>query len=223
MKKQQGINRPKSILYRVVMAIMAACVPIAAYFCDLIYYVMKSDLLAALAKLQGNTQDTGETEDWLSLHKVVTDFLPFLKGGTFDGAKLQNVIAPIRGALIAFAVLFVLAVVIAVVIFFFSCFSRGKLVPLCIAGGGLLSMIGMRIAFSYVAGPLLDGTVSLSNLIGSGLLSSLISMVATLSIFQLSTGYFLMLFLYIGMIMWAGANLLVDAGEKAQKKPQKVY
>lgn len=223
MKKQQGINRPKSILYRVVMAIMAVCVPVAAYFCNFIYYVTKSDLFAFLAKLQGNTQDTGETEDWLSLHKVVTDFLPFLKGGTFDGAKLQNAIAPIRGALIAFAVFFVLAVVIAVVIFFFSCFSRGKLVPLCIAGGGLLSMIGLRIAFSYVAGPLLDGTVSLSNLIGSGLLSSLISMVATLSIFQLSTGYFLMLFLYIGMIMWAGANLLVDAGEKAQKKPQKVY
>lgn len=223
MKKQQGIKQPKSILYRVVMAIMAVCVPIAAYFCDFIYYVTKSDLFALLAKLQGNTQDVGETEDSWSLHRAVTELLPTLKGGTFDGAKLQNVIAPIRAALIAFAVFFVLAVVIAVVIFFFSCFSRGKLVPLCIAGGGLLSMIGLRIAFSYVAGPLLDGTVSLSNLIGSGLLSSLISMVATLSIFQLSTGYFLMLFLYIGMIMWAGANLLVDAGEKAKKKPQKVY
>ena len=223
MKKQQGINRPKSILYRVIMAIMAVCVPVAAYFCDLIYYVTKSDLFALLAKLQGNTQDVGEPEDSWSLHRVVTELLPTFKGGTFDGAKLQNVIAPIRGALIAFAVFFVLAVVIAVVIFFFSCFSRGKLVPLCIAGGGLLSMIGLRIAFSYVAGPLLDGTVSLSNLTGSGLLSSLLSMVATLSIFQLSTGYFLMLFLYIGMIMWAGANLLVDAGEKAQKKPQKVY
>ena len=223
MKKQQGIKQPKNILYRVVMAIMAACVPVAAYFCDFIYYVTKSDLFALLAKLQGNTQDVGETEDSWSLHRAVTELLPTFKGGTFDSGKLQNAIAPIRGALIAFAVFFVLAVVIAVVIFFFSCFSRGKLVPLCIAGGGLLSMIGLRIAFSYIAGPLLDGTVSLSNLTGSGLLSSLLSMVATLSIFQLSTGYFLMLFLYIGMIMWAGANLLVDAGEKAQKKPQKVY
>lgn len=222
MKKQQGIKQPKNILYRVVMAIMAACVPVAAYFCDYIHYVVRSGLFTFLAKLQGNTENP--TEDWWSLRRAVKELLPVLKDGKLDGANIQNAIAPIRAALIAFAVFFVLAVVIAVVIFFFSCFSRGKLVPLCIAGGGLLSMIGLRISFSYVARSLTDGTVSLSSFIGGDdTLSSLASLVLALSSFQLSTGYFLMLFLYMGMIMWASANLLVDAGEKAQQKPKKVH
>lgn len=222
MKEKNGVKQPKSIVYRIVMAILAACVPVAAYFCNYIYFVFQSDLFTLLSQLNGDATDTGETYDVWSLHRAVTELLPFMERGSLNSETLQTAIAPIRGALIAFVVFFVLAVVLALVIFFFSCFSRKKLVPLCIACGGLLSMIGLRIAFSYVAGPLLDGTVSLGDFFSNAIASFAISMVAKLTIFQLSTGYFLMLFLFFGMIVWAGANLVVDAGEKAPKAPKKV-
>lgn len=222
MKDNKGLKQPKNIVYRVVMAIMAVCVPIAAYFCNYIYYVTQSDLFVLLSQLKGDTQDTGETEDMWSLHRVVKELLPLLKDSSLGGEAVQNAIAPIRSALIAFVVFFALALVLALVVFFFSCFSRKMLVPLCIAGGGLLSMIGLRISFSYIAGPLLDGTVSLGDFFSNTIASFAVSMVAKLTIFQLSTGYFIMLFLFLGMVLWAGSNMLVEAGEKPPKAPKKV-
>ena len=46
----------------------------------------------------------------------------------------------------------------------------------------------------------------------------LMPMVATISELRLSTGFFIMLFLFIAMILWALANKLIEAGDKPPKQ-----
>lgn len=214
-------NKPgiasKDPLYRIIMAIMALCVPIAAYFCNYFYYVLQSDVFKLLAQLQGNTADTGDTYDFVSFNKIVQDYLPMLDGKSEDVTALLEPLAPLKSALISFAVFFALAVVLALVVFFFSCFSKKKLAPLCISVSGVLAMIGVRVSFHYISAPLLDGTVSLSSFFENPIITAVLPFVARLSEFNLTTGFFLMLFLFIAMALWAGANMLIALGDKPQK------
>lgn len=214
MAKVKQNKESKDILYRLVMAILAVCVPVAAYFCDYVYYVVQSDVFKFLAQLQGNTADTGETYDSVSIHQFVQDYLP-LFGQNADGAtEIEEVLAPIKPAMISFAVFFVLAIILAVVLFFFSCFSKKKIVPICLSVGGLLSMIGVRISFKYIAAPFLDGTINLGSFFSNAIVSAILPYLASVSELRLTTGYFIMLFLFIAMALWAGANKLIELGEK---------
>ena len=220
-EKKAGKNTgSKDILYRLVMAVLAACVPVAAYFCDYIYFLTQSTLFQLLAQWQGNTSDTGETYGSFSLHNIVQEILPLVQGNADDAASLGEALAPLKTPAIFVAIFFALAVVIAVVLFFFSCFSKKKTVPACIAGGGILSMIGLAISFHYMAAPILDGTVSLANLSSNAIISFLLPMVATITELRLTTGFYIMLFLFIAMILWAVANKLIEAGDKPPKQPK---
>lgn len=221
-KKTGKKTGSKDILYRLVMAVLAVCVPVAAYFCDYIYIVTQSTLFQLFAQLQGNSSDTGETYDTYSLHEIVKDFLPLIRDNADAASSLGDTLAPLKTPAIFVAIFFVLAIVLAVVIFFFSCFSKKKTIPICIAGGGILSMIGLAVSFHYLAAPFLDGTISLSNFVSNAIISMLMPMVATITELRLSTGFFIMLFLFIAMILWALANKLIEAGDKPpkQKKPK---
>ena len=67
--KQKG---GKAVLYRLVMAVLAVCVPITAYFCDYIYVLTQSSAFQLLSQLMGDSEDTGETVESLSLHELRT-------------------------------------------------------------------------------------------------------------------------------------------------------
>lgn len=216
MEKAKKNKVPKDILYRLVMAILAACVPVAAYFCEYIYLVLESDIFKFFAQLQGNTEDTGATSFSLSIRRVVTEFMPSFEGKSEGLSTAWQTLEPIHAALICTAVFFVLAILLAVVIFFFSVFSRKKTVPLCIALGGVLSMIALYISFNAAATPMLDGTMSLSAFFNTSVVASLLAGLNSFSTIRLSTGYFVMLFLFIAMALWAGANKLITLGEKPQ-------
>lgn len=220
MAKVKHNKGSKDILYRLVMAILAVCVPVAAYFCDYIYLVLESDIFKFLAQLQGNTEDTGATSSTWSINRFVEKILPLLQDNQTGREALFNTLDPIKPALICVAVFFVLAIVLAVVLFFFSVFSKMKIAPMCIAFGGVLSMIALRISFHYVATPLLDGTLPLSAFFSNSIITSLLAGLNSFSTIRLTTGYFVMLFLFVAMTLWAVANKLIELGDKpkAEKK-----
>lgn len=220
MAKGKQNKGSKDILYRLVMAVLAVCVPIAAYFCDYVYYVVQSDILKFFAQLQGNTSDTGETYDAISIHEFVRDYLPLFDQHTDGTAEMAEILVPVKPAMISMAVFFVLAIVLAVVIFFFSCFSKKKIVPICLSAGGVLAMIGVRVSFHYIAVPFLDGTINLGSFFSNAIVAAIVPFLASVSKFNLTTGYFVMLFLFIAMTLWAGANKLIELGDKpkAEKK-----
>lgn len=215
-KNKQG-TASKEPLYRIIMAILALCVPIAGYFSNYFYYLVQSDVWKMISQFSGNDADTGETYGFISFNKIVQEYLPKMSGDMGEISGLADAISVLKPALISFAVFLALAVVIAVVVFFFSCFSKKKLAPLCISAGGVLAMIGVRISFQYISAPLLDGTISLSNFFESSIITAVLPFIAKLTEFRLTTGYFLMLFLFIAMILWAGANMLITLGDKPQK------
>ena len=224
MAKEKQIKQnkgPKDILYRAVMAVLAVCVPIAAYFCEYIYTILESDIFKWLAQLSGNTTDTGATESVWSIQRFVEQILPMMQNGEGDISGVWQALEPIQTALICVAVFFTLAIVLAVVIFFFSVFSKKKTIPLCIALGGVLSMIALYISFNAAATPMVDGTMSLSAFFNSSLITALLAGLNSFSVIRLTTGYFVMLFLFIAMALWAGANKLIELGDKPPKDAQK--
>lgn len=218
LKKDKG---PKNILYRLVMAVLAVCVPVAAYFCEYIYLVLESEIFKFLAMLSGDTNDTGATESVWSIHRFVDELLPLLQGNENGASGIWTALEPIQTPLICVAVFFVLAILLAVAVFFFSVFSKKKTIPLCIALGGVLSMIGLYISFNAAATPLLDGTMSLSAFFANSIITSLLAGLNAFSTIRLTTGYFVMLFLFIAMALWAGANKLIELGDKPPKDAKK--
>lgn len=215
-EKKQGIAS-KDPLYRIIMAVLALCVPIAGYFADYFYYLVNSEVFKFLAQMKGDTADTGDTYNSVSLRRIVEMLEPSIGKESSDLSGLLESVAVLKPALISFAVFFVLAVVLALVIFFFSCFSKKKLAPLCISVGGVLAMIGVRVSFHYISAPILDGTVSLASFFENPIITAVLPFIAKVAEFRLTTGYFLMLFLFIAMALWAGANMLIALGDKPQK------
>ncbi len=222
MKKNQTSSKakqPKNIGYRIIMAILAICVPIITYFSEFVYMVWDSEVFKFIAQLQGNTADNGQTEQALSVRMFVEELLPQMKGSeSFNMETVLQSIEPIRAPLIACLVFLALAVVLALAVFFVSAFSKNRTVGTTLAGGGLLSMIGLSISFHYLAVPLLAGKVTIASFIPNALVAKIMSAAAKLSIFQLSTGFYLVLFLYIAMVLWGVANWLVALGENKTKK-----
>lgn len=218
MKQNKG---PKDILYRAVMAILAVCVPVAAYFCEYIYTVLESDIFKWMAQLSGNTIDTGATESVWSINRFVQKLLPKLGESDGNATAVWEALEPIQTALICVAVFFILAIVLAIVIFFFSVFSKKKTVPLCIALGGVLSMIALYISFNAATAPMLDGTMSLAAFFNTSFITSFLAGLNSFSVIRLTTGYFVMLFLFIAMVLWAGANKLIELGDKPPKAAKK--
>ena len=220
-QEKSALQKPKNIGYRIVMALMALCVPIVAYFNDLVYMVWDSEAFKFLAQLQGNTTDNGQTEQALSIRYAVEQLLPNLKGGE-SKIDVWATLAPIKAELIATLVCFALAILAALAVFFISCFVRNRVVGTSVAGVGLLSMISMSISFHYLAKALLAGKVSLASFFAtSALTQGLLNQLMKLSIFQLSTGYYLILFLFIAMVLWGVANWMVSLGEKEKSEKSK--
>lgn len=220
-KQNKKSGESKDPLYRIIMAILALCVPIAGYFSNYFYYLVNSSVFKLLTQLKGDTADTGDTYDFVSLQEIVQLLAPNFGKESTDLSGLLDSVAELKPALISFAVFFALAIVLALVIFFFSCFSKKKLAPLCISVGGVLAMIGIRVSFHYISAPILDGTVSLSNFFENPIITAVLPFIAQVAELRLTTGYFLMLFLFIAMALWAGANMIIALGDKPQKE-QKV-
>lgn len=208
----------RDVLYRVVLAVLAVCVPVSAYFCNFFYTLTKSTAFQLLAQLQGDSTDSGLTADSWSLRELANDVLPSVQsllGG--DGLELPASVAALKPAAVTFAVCFVLAVALSVVLFFFACFSKKKTIPMCLSGAGALAMLAMYIAFRQIAAPFLDGSINLSDFLPSSIVSVLLGGLFTVESFRLSTGYYLMLFLFIAMLLWAGANKLIELGDRPAK------
>lgn len=206
------------ILYRIVMAALAVCVPIAAYFANLIYYVVESDVFKLLAQIKGDSSDDGSTYGYFSFNMFTKDILPLLDNSENKSSlgTIWDSLSQIHTAIIFSVAFFVISLIIAVVVFFFSAVSNKKKVPFFLSIGGLVSTIAFFISFRQMSTPMTDGTITLTNFFGSSLISSLLPFLASFSVLNLSTAWFLMLFLYIGMVSWSGANYLIE------DKPKKI-
>ena len=219
-KKTTGMD----IFYRIVTILMAAAVPVAAYYAKLIYLVVKSTAFALIAQLTGDSSDNGDTQAYYSISKFVTNFGPLIKDkGTSQAGSVWASLSEVHTQIIMVAVCFVLTVLLAVAIFLTGCFSNKRLPQLIMSGVGILSMIIFAIAFSSLANTIVSGEVGLQTLFNSDIVKAFLPYLASISVLKKSSGYYLMLFLHIAIFLWTGSNMLIDLGdEKAAKAPKKV-
>lgn len=221
-KKSKKLRADRTdIVCRIITALLAAAVPVVAYFMNLIYYVVESSVFKLLSQLQGNTEDDGSTYGYISLHYFFSEILT-------KGAKenkdawtgIWNNAQAIHVPLILTAVFFALIIITAVIILFVSIFSNSKKITLCFACFGLVCTIGMFIAFRQVSIPLTDGTISLASFFESELAQLILPYVASISVLHLSSAWVMMLLIYTAIALWEGAQLLITAGEKPKASKQ---
>lgn len=218
-KEDFGMN----VLFRVVMAALAAAIPAVSYFVDYIFIRVDSTLLGLIGSLQQNG-DNGATAFYVSLHKFRTEYWPMLSGFITDGKNLfAGEMAALKAPAIAVAVCFCLSVLLAAAIFVCACASSKKRVQLGLSLGGLASMIAMAISFGYIARPLTDGTISLGALTDSPLIGLFLSFAAQLSVVRLNSAFFVILFIYLAMAAWVGAYMVIglDDPKKSPKRKAK--
>lgn len=201
---------------RVIMAAGAFSVPFAAYFADLIYYVLESPLFKLISQLSGNSDDDGSTYGYLGIKMFIDEILPAINGSSENKTaitELLNDVSVIKVPIILTVIFFALIIISAVAVFVCAIVSNNKKLHFAFATSGFLSTVAMFISFRFVSNPITDGTVSLANFFNSQIMGALSSYIASVSTFNLSSAWVIMFVLFLGMFILSGANILVDLGE----------
>ncbi len=235
---------PFEILYRVVAAAMAIAVFPVAYFSKLFIIVFDlnsvSSLVSVLQQLLsgGEENATSGTNTFFNnlnnaiagetyIEKSVAELPEFFEylssytgGSAFDMKSfLSN---EYFRPLIVAGVFFIVALVIALVIFFFAAFSNKIKVVTGLSIGGIVSLIVTKIAFSAFANPIINDEITLSKLFtsDSGILGALLDFI-NVSVIDLRGAYTYVLFLFIALLCWSVAVLLVNGDEHKKDKSVK--
>lgn len=151
---------------RVVMALAAISVPIAAYFADLIYYVIESPVFKLLAQYSGNENDDGSTYGYLGINMFVKKILPLIQESSENKTSITDLLtslSDIKTPLIVTTVFFALTIMIALAVFVSVIASNNTKIHFGISVAGLVSTIAMFISFRYVSAPIVSGTVNLGD------------------------------------------------------------
>ena len=222
-EKKQKLKRKTTgldIVSRVITALAAIGVPVAAYFANMFYYVFESTVFQVIAAIKGDSTDDGSTYGYISIRKIVEDYIPLLKGLSSEekATDVWAVIEPVKTALICTGVLFAIAILCAVIIFFISCFTNSNKLPLIFSGIGFVCAFCMVFAFRAFSAPFVAGEITVGDFISNAIVGALAPYVASISTLNLSTAWVVMLVIFAGIFIWHGSMLVVSAGEKQSNK-----
>mgnify|MGYP000757777252 FL=1 len=172
-----------------------------------------------LAQYSGNENDDGSTYGYLGINMFVKKILPLIQESSENKTSITDLLtslSDIKTPLIVTTVFFALTIVIALAVFVSVIASNNTKIHFGISVAGLVSTIAMFISFRYVSAPIVSGTVNLGDFFESALMKTLLPFVASVSTFNLSTAWVIMLVIFIGLIVLSGANLIINAGEKSK-------
>ena len=142
----------------------------------------------------------------------------------------ETVVEAVRVPGIVFLVLFAVAIVCAVLVIFFGLFSKNKRGARVLSAIGAACSFGMNMSFNNIAKPLVNGSISITDLLGEDLLNQLSGGLASLGeslmslfgsgelveirLLSLSSAYLFMLLLFVGVIVWSVVFTLVEWDKK---------
>ena len=209
------------IVYRVVTAIMAILIYPLFFFLDIIYIQVDHKAIADIwgSITQNATPDLGATYEDLSIPDMFewADMLSAFKSEestfTFNNPNLYPLYAAIGFV--------ALALVIGLVILGFAIFSNKVGAIIGLSASGLVCTIVSYFCFtSGFANPIIDGEVTISQLLGpesNNLLDLIFGFVGNISFLNLEGGFFWVLFLMLGILVWSVSVLVVNKGEEKEK------
>lgn len=196
-------------LNRIVTALLAAAIFPVAYFTDLI-----------TVYAHANLYDSNIVEA-LSIKRIVELFTgDGLFAGVFNKDNMSEIpegLLKFKGNFIAFAVCFALALLIAFAIIIVAAATNSRKTTAALGAAGLLSIIGMRIAFSAVSSAVKAGTLTLGSLTDM----SFMNLFGKIVLVTMSTAPAVMTVLFLAILIWNVAFIVIDLGEEQPKKKAK--
>lgn len=195
-------------LNRIVTALLAIAVFPVAYFTDLITVYMHATIY-----------DSNIVEN-LSVKRIIE---LFTGDGLFadlvkDGAsELPDGLLKFKGNFIAFAVCFALALLIALAIIIVAAATNSRKTTAALGAAGILCLIGMKIAFSDIAAAVDAGKLTLGSLTDM----SFMNLFGKIVLVTMSTAPAVMTVLFLAILIWNVAFIVIDLGEEQPKKKAK--
>ncbi len=204
-------------LYRIVNALLAASIFPVALFLEFV-----------LIRLSTSFAEVG-LEETFTLKHIIGFFLGTddIVGFTYqeikspEGFVFPEVLAPVKGQLIAVVIAFAIAIIAAIFIIVWSICSNKRIPVIAASVLGIVSVIVMNACFNSAAAPLIDGTINVVNLFTSSWLISLLGNVVfvdTLCFAGFQNG---IIIAYIAILLWTAAYYIVEIGEPKEEKVSK--
>lgn len=196
-------------LNRIVTALLAAAIFPVAYFTDII-----------TVYAHANLYDSNIVEA-LSIKRIVELFTgDGLFAGVFNKdnmSEIPEVLLKFKGNFIAFVVFFAIALLVALAIIIVAAATNSRKTTAALGAAGLLSIIGMRIAFSAVSSAVKAGTLTLGSLTDM----SFMNLFGKIVLVTMSTAPAVMTVLFLAILIWNVAFIAIDLGEEQPKKKAK--
>lgn len=196
-------------LNRIVTALLAIAVFPVAYFTDLITVYMHATIY-----------DSNIVEN-LSVKRIIELFMgDGLFAGVFNKdnmSEIPEVLLKFKGNFIAFAVCFALALLIALAIIIVAAATNSRKTTAALGAAGILCLIGMKIAFSDIAAAVDAGKLTLGSLTDM----SFMNLFGKIVLVTMSTAPAVMTVLFLAILIWNVAFIVIDLGEEQPKKKAK--
>ncbi len=208
-------------LMKVVNALIAAAIfPVAIFLNFIFVQIGTTDSVADILQFFGTEIPGVGVEQSLSLY----NFYEIYNGDHYLSGMFKfssgpfmwpQALEPLNGRLIAFAVFFALSILIALFILVWSICSDKRLPVILAAAGGIISSIVMICCFNSAANEIISGNIPLTTIIGGdgGLITDLLGGLIGVDTLALGGFHFGFIFIFVAIIVWTGAFMLVDVGE----------
>ena len=185
-------------LNRIVTALLAIAVFPVAYFTDLITVYMHATIY-----------DSNIVEN-LSVKRIIELF-------TGDGLFADLVKGGASELPDGLLIFFVIALLVALATVIVAAATNSRKATASLGAAGLLSIIGMRIAFSAVSSAVKAGTLPLGSLTDM----SFMNLFGKIVLVTMSTAPAVMTVLFLAILIWNVAFIAIDLGEEQPKKKAK--
>lgn len=196
-------------LNRIVTALLAAAIFPVAYFTDII-----------TVYAHANLYDSNIVEA-LSIKRIVELFTgDGLFAGVFNKDNMSEIpegLLKFKGNFIAFVVFFAIALLVALATVIVAAATNSRKTTATLGAAGILCLIGMKIAFSDIAAAVDAGKLTLGSLTDM----SFMNLFGKIVLVTMSTAPAVMTVLFLAILIWNVAFIVIDLGEEQPKKKAK--
>ncbi len=228
------------IMYKVVTAVLALAVFPVTYFMNLIYYAL--DWTNAI-KLMNNIEDILKSENLIEgiknllapaanaseqTREITNDYICLAKFDEFksiinmasngENADIKDLLfnnAALRPLVISLA-LFAAVLVIALVILIIAIVKNKPKITAALSAGGVALGIASYAVFAIrFANPLVNGTTTLAEIIGSN--SLVLQFLGKVIEIRYDNAFITVLFIMIAILVWSLAIIVVNSDDKTEK------
>ncbi len=198
-------------VYRIVNALLAIAIFPATVFLE--FVLLRVSTTVAEAGVEESITLKFIIDVLSGNHPTWSKLLP--EAGTFTWPEALD---PIKSRLIAVVVLFAVALVAALFIFFWSIFSNKRIPVLASAIIGMGSTIAMNAVFNSAAAFLMDGRINVVEIFTSSWIISLVGNLIKVDYIGFAGFQNAIIFLFVGVIVWTLAFYLVEWGEPKEEE-----